>query len=79
MSANEVKDTDQCAQTYCHEFSTGSNKLSETEQEVFFCGQNLSQLQSDMKKTHEAYYLNITYGLNFIFTCMCMCIYVWFI
>lgn len=30
--------------TYCHELGAGSHKLSEAEEKVLFCGQDLSQL-----------------------------------
>lgn len=44
----------QCEQTYGHELGAGSHKLSETEQEVFLCGQNLSQLQSGGYRDRES-------------------------
>lgn len=51
LGINEVKQTDEHTGTYCHEFRAGSDKLSETEQEIFLCGKNLSQLQED-EETH---------------------------
>lgn len=35
--------------TYIHEFSTGSHKLSETDQEVFLSRQNLDQLHKNIR------------------------------
>lgn len=51
LGINEVRQTDEHTGTYCHEFRAGSDKLSETEQEIFLCGKNLSQLQED-EETH---------------------------
>lgn len=34
--------------TYSHEFSAGSHKLSEAEEKVLFCGQDLSQLMESI-------------------------------
>ncbi len=48
-----------CIVTYSHEFSAGSHKLSEAQEEVLFCGQDLSQLLEGVHK-----WIRHTYSKN---------------